>query len=284
MDKQRNSRENEAVIHYVIPHKGNNHLPHALHHGSLFGISAALLAVKMFALAFTIFAPSPSLAQQPSKPITASAIIYHANLTRAELGLHTLNTDAALTQAAQAKAEDMAHRGYFAHTSPEGRGAIDLLTQAGYPTHYAAENLAVHFPDAAGVQFGWMTSPYHRSNIVDPQYEDIGVGVASGIFENRNTTFVVEMFGKKRVSALTTPTSLSTETHLPNSDSGLTIPSSILSPSDVDQFARSFFLMTAAFLMSMLLLTMIVRFRLHHAASLLHASAVTSLALLLMLA
>lgn len=284
MDKVHNSRENERVFHFLIPHAGNHHLPHALHHGSLFGMSAALIAVKAFALTLPLVIPVPSLAEHATEQITPAAIVYHANLARAKLGLQTLKTDKRLALAAQSKAEDMVKLGYFAHESPTGMDALALLTKAGYPARYAAENLAVHFTDASDVQTGWMTSPSHRSNIVDPRYEDVGVGVAPGRFEHRNTVFVVELFGKTRESAPAEEASLATGALLPKSDDANTALSSPLSAANLDRFSREFALYTAALLMALLMLTLVVRFRLQHAASMVHASAVIAFALVLMLA
>ena len=47
--------------------------------------------------------------------------------------------------AAQAKADDMATKGYFAHTSPDGKNSWYWFKQAGYTFTYAGENLALDF-------------------------------------------------------------------------------------------------------------------------------------------
>jgi hypothetical protein len=45
-----------------------------------------------------------------------------------------------------------------------------------------------------------MNSPAHRANIVKPQYTEIGIGVASGIYQGRPATFVVQFFGTPAVA------------------------------------------------------------------------------------
>ncbi|MCC6564014.1 hypothetical protein IT087_03920, partial [Candidatus Uhrbacteria bacterium] len=131
---------------HFVPHKGNNHHPHLLRHRSLVGVSAALIAVKAFAFLIPLMVPGASYADTlPAEPITKTAIIEQTNTVRVALGIPPLDNDKRLTLAAQKKAEDMAAGGYFSHQSPQGKTALDLIRTAGYPVHYAAENLAVHF-------------------------------------------------------------------------------------------------------------------------------------------
>jgi len=52
-----------------------------------------------------------------------------------------------LEQAAQLKANDMAEKGYFAHTSPDGKTPWEWLKDVSYPFLAAGENLAVNFLD-----------------------------------------------------------------------------------------------------------------------------------------
>jgi hypothetical protein len=73
----------------------------------------------------------------------------------------------------------------------------------------AGENLAVDFEEAENVEDAWMNSPGHRANILNKEYEDIGIGIAQGTFQGHNSIFVVQMFGTKaeqKVATLDTPT------------------------------------------------------------------------------
>jgi hypothetical protein len=65
----------------------------------------------------------------------------------------------------------------------------------GYRPLFGGENLAVHFDEAEDADRGWMASPGHRANIVDPRFIETGVGVAQGDFEGIPTAFVVQLFG-----------------------------------------------------------------------------------------
>jgi hypothetical protein len=177
---------------HFIPHPGNKHVPHVLHHRALFGYSVILVLLKVLVVTVGLSFPGYSLF---SSAITPTNIINLTNETRTNLNLPALATDPKLMQAAQAKAEDMFLNGYFAHTSPTGTTPWYWFRTFGYDYRSAGENLAAHFTEAEDVEAGWMASPTHRDNIVSDRYNEIGVGVAQGIFDDYQTTFVVQMFG-----------------------------------------------------------------------------------------
>lgn len=87
-----------------------------------------------------------------------------------------LALDMRLRQAARWHATDMATRGYFGHSSPEGTGPTQRTRQAGFPSSFVGENIAAGYETPDEVLAGWMKSPGHCSNIMDPRYTLIGVG------------------------------------------------------------------------------------------------------------
>ncbi len=197
---------NTSAKDHFIPHAGNNHVPHVLHHRALLGYSVLLILLKTLAVGVGISFPAASLF---SSAITPNNIISLTNETRQSLDLPTLVVDNKLMAAAQAKAEDMMANGYFAHTSPSGVTPWYWFGAYGYDYRSAGENLAANFSQAEDVNAGWMASPSHRENIVSDRYAEIGVGVVQGEYENYETTFVVQMFGFEQGSetiAATTPT------------------------------------------------------------------------------
>lgn len=121
------------------------------------------------------------------------------NNARSSESMAKLSTSEKLTSAAQAKAEDMALKGYFAHNSPDGKTPWFWLDQVGYKYEYAGENLAVNFEDSSEVVNAWLQSPMHRFNILRKQYQEIGVGTAVGLYEGKQATFVVQMFATPKV-------------------------------------------------------------------------------------
>jgi hypothetical protein len=137
--------------------------------------------------------------------VISAVLVDLANADRAELELPELTTNPLLTAAAQAKADDMAAKGYFSHTTPEGYDSWHWFKQVGYDYRFAGENLAVNFSDSADVEAAWMASPTHRDNIVSPRYTEIGIATAVGMYEGRETVFVVQMFGMPKDAAPTAP-------------------------------------------------------------------------------
>ena len=127
--------------------------------------------------------------------VLAAVLIDLANGDRTTNNLQTLTTNAELVAAAQAKANDMAVKGYFAHISPDGRDSWHWFKEAGYSFTYAGENLAVDFSDSGDVEKAWMNSPTHRANILDGHFTEIGIATAVGSYHGHTAIFAVQMFG-----------------------------------------------------------------------------------------
>lgn len=119
------------------------------------------------------------------------------NEVRQDDGLPTLLVNQNLKNAAQAKAENMAALGYFSHNGPEGQTPWQFMEEAGYDFSYAGENLAVDFFDVNTVTEAWMQSEGHRENILNVDFTETGIGVASGMYNGREVLFFVQMFGKR---------------------------------------------------------------------------------------
>ncbi|HVN26188.1 MAG TPA: CAP domain-containing protein [Candidatus Paceibacterota bacterium] len=182
----------KAVKKYFIPHKGNDYQPHLLHPR----------VVALFCLVIIVAEGAYVGASRYVIPrsrlfgiVLANALIDETNANRVKDSLQPLRENALLDAAAQEKANDMASKGYFAHTSPEGLTPWYWFAQVGYSFDYAGENLAVDFSDSQDVTNAWMNSPEHRANILDPDYTEIGMAKADGMFEGHHATFAVELFG-----------------------------------------------------------------------------------------
>lgn len=192
---------------HFIPHPRNNYHPHILGHRLMGLFSMLLVTIKIFTLAVLSFGPVlPAL----SSAITPANIINLTNESRKIFNLPALVESEDLTKAAQAKADDMLKEGYFAHASPDGRVPWDFIQKAGYDYLSAGENLAVNFIEAENVETAWMNSPTHKANIVNKNFEEIGIGIAQGEYQGHQAIFVVQMFGtpaeqKMRLSEEPTP-------------------------------------------------------------------------------
>jgi hypothetical protein len=180
---------------HVWPHPGNRYHPRLLHHKHLFGLGALLLALKVSVVFVPIFVPSSA---SEASAITPKNIVALTNTTRREIHAPVLVENISLDKAAQQKADDMVAKNYFSHESPDGKTAMDLILADGYPARIAAENLAVRYTEAEDVETGWLLSPTHRENIVNPEYADIGVGISQGPYKGSPAVFVVQLFGRKQ--------------------------------------------------------------------------------------
>ncbi|WP_307826769.1 CAP domain-containing protein [Streptomyces pactum] len=101
------------------------------------------------------------------------------NQERTAAGCAPLTADPRLAALARDFSEDMAVRGFFGHTDPDGRDPFERARQAGIDT-LGAENIARGQPDARSVMDSWMDSPGHRANILDCDFRTLGVGVYFG--------------------------------------------------------------------------------------------------------
>ena len=100
------------------------------------------------------------------------------NAERAANGCPPLRLDPLLNQAADGHSEDMAARGYFSHSDPEGRGPGDRINAIGYPHRSWGENIAAGYGSAQAAVNGWMNSSGHRANILNCAFDEIGIGYA----------------------------------------------------------------------------------------------------------
>ena len=134
--------------------------------------------------------------------ISNQKIIELTNKERDLRGLEPLRIDSSLCRAANLKSGNMLALNYFDHFA-HGLSPWVIIQNSGYDYQYAGENLAMDFVTSEGVVNAWMQSQDHRKNILNPNFEDVCIGVASGKYSDtdgqiRNTTMVTQMLGKKK--------------------------------------------------------------------------------------
>jgi uncharacterized protein YkwD len=119
------------------------------------------------------------------------SIVTLTNSARISSGASQVTLDERLTSIAEAHARDMAERGYFSHTTPEGVTFGDRLRAAGIPFGYAGENIAQN-RSASGAMEAWLNSTGHRENMLNTRFRRLGVGVYRA---SENTfTYYVQVF------------------------------------------------------------------------------------------
>ena len=177
---------------YFIPHKHNGYKPHFFREKGVLALCFVALVAFLGSLLHQLLITNTNLLAE----IFPRALVELANRNRLEQNLRVLRTNPILERAAKLKVNDMVTKGYFAHTSPEGLEPWEWFKFAGYTFSYAGENLAIDFSDSVDVNRAWMSSPGHRANILNNNFTEIGVALGKSYFEGRETTFVVQMFGR----------------------------------------------------------------------------------------
>lgn len=105
-----------------------------------------------------------------------SQMLSSVNMEREKIGLKPLKEDILLRNIARSHSRDMLMRGYFSHDSPSGETLTDRLKNAQVIYLTAAENIAIA-PTVALAHVGFMNSPKHKVNILDPSFTCIGIGI-----------------------------------------------------------------------------------------------------------
>jgi uncharacterized protein YkwD len=89
-----------------------------------------------------------------------------------------LNWNQNLAQAALAHSADMANRNYFSHEGKDGTEVGERAQRAGYRWRRIGENIASGQGSAQDVVAGWLSSPGHCANIMNPGFTDMGAAYA----------------------------------------------------------------------------------------------------------
>ncbi|GHJ36282.1 CAP domain-containing protein [Streptomyces sp. TS71-3] len=127
----------------------------------------------------TASAPAPTATTASKESAAEAQVLSLVNQERGKAGCQPLHSDKALAQLAGDFSTEMAAEGFFDHTDPQGRSPWDRAAAAGIHD-LGGENIARGQADAAAVMDSWMHSAGHRANILNCQYESIGVGVHYG--------------------------------------------------------------------------------------------------------
>lgn len=204
----------EHLHDQVVPNARNGYQPLALRHRPL-----ALYAVVLIGIKVLTFLYIPQT--QAATTVNVQSIIDLTNQSRASYNLKPLQENIELDHAAQAKADDMLAGQYFAHTSPDGKTPWDFIKEAGYGYMAAGENLAINFYTSEGVEQAWMNSPGHKANILNRNFQDIGIGISEGKYRGADAIFVVQMFGSPSEQIITP-------------QSGYTVPAHYVSTATID--------------------------------------------------
>ena len=96
------------------------------------------------------------------------------NQARAEYGLEPLEELPLLSDIAQQRAVECTT--YYSHWRANGTKWDSLLAENGLKRSVRAENLAYYYTTAAQALNCWLSDPWHRANILNPEAKYIGIG------------------------------------------------------------------------------------------------------------
>ncbi len=95
-----------------------------------------------------------------------------------------------LADVAYGHAADMAKHNYFEHEDLAGRSPAERVKAVGYREKLVGENIAYGPKSAEEVVRGWLDSPGHCENIMDPRFAEMGIAYAAGQVSRRGLYWV----------------------------------------------------------------------------------------------
>ena len=143
----------------------------------------------------------------PASPVLASRALELVNEARARgarCGAQSfapappLSLSGTLAGVALGHATDMAVHDYFEHEDLTGQSPADRVRAAGYHEKLVGENIAYGPQSVDEAVKGWLASPGHCQNIMDPRFAEMGLGLAPGRSAARRGLFWVQVLAEPR--------------------------------------------------------------------------------------
>jgi uncharacterized protein YkwD len=113
------------------------------------------------------------------------------NAARVKFDLPTLSWDDYVKETARKHSKDMAVNNYFSHDNLEGQSPFDRMLEDEIQFTMAGENLAYGQYSSIFAHEGLMNSLGHRENILQKDFEYLGVGVA---FNSKSQPYYTQNF------------------------------------------------------------------------------------------
>jgi uncharacterized protein YkwD len=101
-------------------------------------------------------------------------------------------------QAALVQAQYLQQNNLFSHTGANGSSVGDRLTATGYVWATVGENIAAGYADLPTVVRGWLDSPGHCANVMNPTFTDLGVTLVPGASSNTYRTYWAMVLARPR--------------------------------------------------------------------------------------
>lgn len=137
------------------------------------------------------------LFQEKEISIIVQELFELINEERKDLGLLTLQFSQDLSLLAREHSKDMALRGKISHSSTSGQSYRDRIIEAGFYFSAIGENVASsNRPQTELIHEKLMDSAGHRKNILDPDFDQVGIGV---VFRKNKGYFITQDFRRAMV-------------------------------------------------------------------------------------
>jgi len=146
----------------------------------------------------------PSL---PTKAASVRAILAATNRARATArtcgtqafaAAPPLTSSAELNTAALAHSSEMAALRYFSHQGKDGSQVGERASRAGYAWRHIGENIASGMRSPEEAVAGWVASPGHCANLMNPGFTELGSGFAQSADPDTGIVFWTQVFGRRR--------------------------------------------------------------------------------------
>ena len=134
------------------------------------------------------------LATEAEAEMTMARMI---NSFRESQGLRLLAVNPGLMVMAKDHSRDMKVNAFFGHDSPSRGGFKQRKEAAGFKGAVVQENLALHTSLGAAMN-ALLESPAHRKNLVNPDFDSVGVGVVVEEFLGYRHYYITQEFGRFR--------------------------------------------------------------------------------------
>lgn len=143
----------------------------------------------------------------PGQEVVGRQILDAVNLARAtprSCGTRSFGAAApvswngALAAAALAHSRDMATRRHMAHTGTDGSEVGTRVARAGYGWRLIGENIAAGQSSAQEAVAGWLESPGHCANLMNPSFTEMGAGYDISRARMPGFAYWTQVFGLPR--------------------------------------------------------------------------------------
>ncbi|MEG4839348.1 CAP domain-containing protein [Microcoleus sp. B9-D4] len=116
------------------------------------------------------------VAPSPTTQNFINRVLELTNIERGKLSFSPLTLNTQLLNAAANHSQNMALQDFFSHTGKDGSSLGSRISATGYQFSAAAENIAAGSSTPEQVVSSWMNSSGHRTNILNPNLKEIGIG------------------------------------------------------------------------------------------------------------